>query len=69
MLSASEYRKFASQYRTRARVRGLASNEATLLKNIARTFSTLASQLEMLADYDAPKTRKTGLRRNDGANC
>jgi hypothetical protein len=69
MLSASEYRKLASQYRTRALVPGLASNEATLLRNIARTFSTLASQLEMLADYDAPKTRKTGLRRNDGANC
>jgi hypothetical protein len=68
MLSASEYRKLAGQYRTRALVTGLAPNEATLLRNIARTLSALASQLEILAEYDAPKTKKTGLRRNDGAN-
>jgi hypothetical protein len=57
MLSARAYRKWAKAYRAQAAAPGLAPNKATLLKNISRSLSALASQLEMLAVYDDEVSR------------
>ena len=58
MLSAGEYRELAEAYRAKAGAPGLAPNKATALRNIARSLSALASQLEILDLYDkAPPKR------------
>jgi hypothetical protein len=48
-LTAVQRREFADQHKARARDPGISQKGATLLTNIARSFSGLASQLEMLA--------------------
>ncbi|APG09919.1 hypothetical protein BKD09_16455 [Bradyrhizobium japonicum] len=58
VLSAGEYRELAEAYRAKAGAPGLDPNKATELRNIARSLSALASQLEILDLYDkAPPKR------------
>ncbi len=47
-MPAAEYRSIASAYRAQSRQAGISEKRASLLANISRTFSGLASQLEML---------------------
>jgi hypothetical protein len=49
MLSAAECRELARNCRSQAEEPGISSRRASLLRNIANSFSGLASQLEMLA--------------------
>ncbi|MBR0839226.1 hypothetical protein JQ607_03375 [Bradyrhizobium liaoningense] len=55
---AAEYRSIASAYRNQARQAGISEKRASLLANISRTFSGLASQLEML-EADVAAEQKT----------
>ena len=57
-LTAAQCREFADHHKARARDPGISQKRATLLANIARSFSGLASQLEMLADDIAQKPGK-----------
>jgi hypothetical protein len=47
-LSASQCREFADHPKARARELGISQKRARILANIARSFSGLASQLEIL---------------------
>ncbi|KWV55994.1 hypothetical protein AS156_05125 [Bradyrhizobium macuxiense] len=47
-MTAADCRKLASEYRAHATQAGISIKRASLLTNISRTFSGLASQLEML---------------------
>lgn len=57
-LPAAEYRSIASAYRAQAKQAGISQKRASLLTNISRTFSGLASQLEMLEADVAAEQRK-----------
>jgi hypothetical protein len=48
-VTAAECRQLAKQYGDQARAAGLSEKKATILKNLSRSFSGLASQLEILA--------------------
>jgi hypothetical protein len=52
VLSSNECRKLADEYRAKAQEPGLASNKATVLRNVAHSLSALAGQLETLTLYD-----------------
>ena len=54
----AQCREFADHHKARARDPGISQKRATLFANIARSFSGLASQLEMLADDIAQKPEK-----------
>jgi len=54
----AQCREFADHHKARARDPGISQKRATLFANIARSFSGLASQLEMLADDIAQKPGK-----------
>jgi hypothetical protein len=49
-VTPAQCRQLAGNYKDRAREVGISQRRATLLTNIARSFSGLANQLEMLAD-------------------
>jgi hypothetical protein len=53
--TAAQCREFADHYKARARDAGISQKRATLFASIARSFSGLANQLEMLADDIAQK--------------
>ena len=55
MMTAAECRDYARLYRDHASELGQ-SSPAAMLRNIARTLTGLASQLELIADYE----RQTG---------
>jgi len=48
-LTAAQCRTFAERNKARAKQLGISKKQATVLTNIARTYSGLASQLEILA--------------------
>jgi hypothetical protein len=50
MVTATECRELAKSYRSQASDPDLSARRATLLRNIAHSFSGLASQLDMLID-------------------
>jgi hypothetical protein len=52
MLTPAECRKLAQSYRSQANESGASPRRATLLRNIANSFSGLANQLEMLANTE-----------------
>jgi len=57
-LTAAQCRQLADEHKARAKVPGLSLKRVSLHTNIARSFSGLASQLEMLAEdvtRDYPK--------------
>jgi hypothetical protein len=57
-LTAAQCRQLAGEHKARAKVTGLSLKRVSLHTNIARSFSGLASQLEMLAEdvtRDCPK--------------
>jgi hypothetical protein len=57
-LTAAQCRRLADEHKARAKVPGLSLKRVSLHTNIARSFSGLASQLEMLAEdvaRDYPK--------------
>jgi hypothetical protein len=56
--SAARCRELAAQYKDRATQTGLAAKRATLLRNISRSLTSLASQLEMLVDDMAAERRR-----------
>ncbi|KWV49832.1 hypothetical protein AS156_14975 [Bradyrhizobium macuxiense] len=58
VMTAAEARKLASEYRAQARQAGISQKRASLLTNISRTFSGLASQLEILEADVAAEQRK-----------
>jgi len=49
MLTAAQCQAFAQQYKGMSLVPDISKDRAFLLKNIARSFAGLASQLDMLA--------------------
>jgi hypothetical protein len=49
MLTAAECRKLVQSYKRQANEPGLSPRRETLLRNIARSLSGLATQLDMLA--------------------
>jgi hypothetical protein len=53
VLTAVQCRELADDHKARARAVGISQKRATLLANIAKSYSGLASQLEMLADDNA----------------
>jgi hypothetical protein len=57
-LIAAECRQLADSYKARAREPGVSQRRAALLTNIARNFTALAGQLEMLSTYMAEESRK-----------
>jgi len=56
-LSAARCRELASIYKNRAKEAGISEVRANLLKNISRSYSALANQLDMLAATIARETR------------
>jgi hypothetical protein len=56
-MTAAKARKLASEYRARSMETGISQKRTSLLTNISRTFSGLASQLEML-EADVAEERK-----------
>ena len=57
-MTAAQYREFAEDYKARSKEAGISQKRATLLANLARSFSGIASQLEMLAADVAEENRK-----------
>ncbi|WP_426610173.1 hypothetical protein [Bradyrhizobium sp. McL0616] len=57
MPTAAECRILASAFKLKATEAGVPARTATLMKNISRSFSGLASQLEMLADTPSRETK------------
>lgn len=49
-LTASQCLELAARYKVSAREPGISQRRATVLTNIARSYSALANQLEILAD-------------------
>jgi len=49
MLNAAQCRDLAKEYKNRAREPGIAEDSAVIMKNIARSLTGLATQLDMLA--------------------
>ena len=49
MLNAMQCRALAKEYKNRARGPGVTKDSAFIMKNIARSLSGLATQLDMLA--------------------
>jgi hypothetical protein len=50
MMTAAECRDFAAWYRERANELG-SSTQAHMMRNVARSLSGLATQLDMMSDY------------------
>jgi hypothetical protein len=57
MLTASQCQKYADQYKSLARQADTTEQRAILLKNIARSFASLANQLDRLATLLREETR------------
>jgi hypothetical protein len=57
MLTVNECRKLAKAYRDKAEATGVSQKEATVLKNIAKSFSGLASQFEILVAISKERRR------------
>ncbi|WP_128971717.1 hypothetical protein [Bradyrhizobium tropiciagri] len=57
-MTAADCRKLTSEYRAQAKQAGISEKRASLLTNISRTFSGLASQLEMLEADVAAEQKK-----------
>jgi len=57
-MSAVEVRAAAKAYKAEAGAAGTATKKVTLLTNIAHTLGGLASQLEMLDDYERQNRQK-----------
>jgi len=57
-ITAAQCRLLASDHNAGAKEPGISQKRASLLKNIARSFTGLASQLEMLAVDVAEKSRR-----------
>ena len=51
MLSATECQKLASEYKSLAQQPNVSKERAVMLTNIARSLSSLATQLDKLAAY------------------
>jgi len=49
MLNATQCRKFAEEYKDRAREPGISRDSAFIMNNIARSLMGLATQLDLLA--------------------
>jgi hypothetical protein len=49
MLTAAQCQKYADQYKSLAREADTSEQRAVLLKNIARSYASLANQLDRLA--------------------
>jgi hypothetical protein len=49
MLNATQCRKFAEEYKSRAREPGISRDSAFIMNNIARSLAGLATQLDLLA--------------------
>ncbi|MCG2627524.1 hypothetical protein L6654_12890 [Bradyrhizobium sp. WYCCWR 13023] len=58
MMSAIECRVAAEAYKAEASVAGTATKKVTILTNIVHTLGGLASQLEMLDNYEREHERK-----------
>lgn len=58
VMSRREAASLADQHKAQARMAGISQRRATLLSNIARSFSALATQLDMLADDAAENSRR-----------
>lgn len=58
LMSAVEVRAAAKAYKAEAGAAGTATKKVTLLTNIAHTLGGLASQLEMLDDYERQNRQK-----------
>ena len=56
-LAAEQCRRFADDYKAKAREPGISPKRSRILTNIARSFSALASQLEILAIDEAAPLR------------
>jgi hypothetical protein len=59
-LTAAQCRKFAARNKARAKQPGISKKRATVLMNISRTYSGLASQLEILADEERCEAASVG---------
>jgi hypothetical protein len=57
MLTVSQCQKYADQYKSLARQADTTEQRAILLKNIARSFASLANQLDRLATLLREETR------------
>jgi hypothetical protein len=57
MLTAAQCQKYADQYKSLARQADTTEQRALLLKNIARSFASLANQLDRLAALLREETR------------
>jgi hypothetical protein len=69
MLTAAQCQKYADQYKSLAREADATEQRAVLLKNIARSFASLANQLDRLAALLREETKSKvssdgGLRRH-----
>jgi hypothetical protein len=49
MLTAAQCQKYADEYKSLARQADITEQRAVLLKNVARSFASLANQLDRLA--------------------
>jgi hypothetical protein len=57
-ITAAQCRELSSEFKQRARQAGISDARANLLKNISRSFSALANQLEMLTADIAREKRQ-----------
>jgi len=69
MLTASQCQKYADHYKSLARQADTTEQRAVLLKNIARSFASLANQLDRLATLLREESRgkvssESGSRRH-----
>ena len=55
-LAVEQCRQFADDYEAKAREAGISPKRSTVLRNIARGYSALASQLEILANVGCGPT-------------
>ena len=61
-MTADECHKLADTYRAMAEAKGISPKRATVLRNIAKSFTGLANQFQILNDLNE-EDRRTVLRR------
>src|SRR3954465_683538 len=67
-MTAAEYQELAARFKAQAATAGISPKRATLLTNISRTYTALASQFTMLIDDMKADRREKG-RERIGAAC